>query len=298
MTIPLSTFTVQTKNLVPDIPAEELAAINLQQLILEAVRVYSHDLPEKVTVDVSGTGSRYYTIGTLLTRWIDEFSNVLGIEYPARPIADNATPVPLEPSDWNDDYRDGNNVQILHLPNHSPAATEKMRIRYTTLYQWLASSITQTVALDAHGFSEDNTIYQDAAGAWVAANSLIATHIVTDVADLDTFTAAELASDIPPAHFFAVCHKAACLACQAIAAKYSRTSDSTISADSVAHTSRSEQFAARAVEFCRLYAAGVGLGSGDKGSKAAPGTAEFVDWDTTPGWPGNRRFIFHGGDWR
>ena len=260
------------------------------------MRLYSTDLPEKTTLDVTGTGARYYAISAL-TGWDDEFSRVEAIEYPAATIASDEVPVYLEPEDWNDDYRSGANVRYLYLPNHAPAATEAMRIRYTVPYTWTAGTTTTAVSQTAHGFVLTDTIYHDGT-SWVKdASGLLATHAVTVVTDVNTFTAAELAANIPPAHFFAICHRAACLTCQSIAAKYSRTSDSTIGADSVNHPTRADQFAARAREFCKLYSDSLGLGSGDgKGGK--PGYAEFVDWDSTPGWPGNRRFIFHGGDWR
>lgn len=297
MTIQLSTFETQLKNLIPDIPTEELAQIDLQQQIKQAVQLYSRDLPELVTLDVSGDGGHYYAI-TALAGWNDEFSRIEKIEYPAAAIAGDETPVYLEPEDWDDNYRGGDNARYLRLPNHAPASTEAMRITYSMPYTWAAGSVTLSVAQAGHGFALNDTIYKNSAGVWVAdASGLLATHAVSAVADGDNFTAAELAANIPPAHFFAVCHKAACLTCQAIATKYSRTSDSTIGADSVNHPTRAQQFAARSREFCKLYAEALGLGSGD-GKGGQPGHAEFVDWDTTPGWPGSRRFIFHGGDWR
>lgn len=298
MTIQLSTFVTQLKNLIPDIPTEELSSLDLQQQIKQAVRLYSGDLPDYTTVDVSGDGGRYYAITTALTSWDDNFSWIEAIEYPAYAISDDNQPVTLEAEDWDDNYRDGSNVRYLYLPNHSPAAAETMRIKYTTPYTWTAGSVTEAVSQTGHGFSLNDTVYQDTDGTWGEDSSgLLATHSVSAVGTVDTFTAAELASNIPPAHFFAVCHKAACLTCQSISAKYSRASDSTIGSDSVNHPTRAEQFASRAREFCRMYAEALGLGGKD-GEKTAPGVAEFVDWDTTPGWPGSRRFIFHGSDWR
>lgn len=297
MTIQLSTFVIQLQNLIPDIPAEEQARIDLRQQIKQATRLYSRDLPERTTLDVTGDGGRYYAISSL-TGWDDEFSQIEAIEYPAAAIASDDTPVWLEPSDWDDNYRGGDNARYLYLPNHAPASTEAMRIRYTTPYTWTAGTVTVSVTQASHGFVATDTIYQDSAGQWVKdASGLLATHIVAAGPTTGTFTATEMAANIPPAHFFAICHKAACLTCQSIAAKYSRTSDSTIGADSVNHPTRADMFAARAREFCKLYSDALNLGQSDKGT-AQPGTAEFVDWDTTPGWPGNRRFIFHGGDWR
>lgn len=291
MTINLSTFRTQLKNLLPDIPTAEIAVIDLDQQVKQAVRLYSLDLPDDITEDVTGDGGQYYDI-SLLTQWQDGFSNILTIQYPAPDIATDETPTYLEPEDWDTSYYVGN-TRYLYLPNHSIAGSDAMRIKYTGFYKWTASSTTTTQTQTAHGFSVDDQIYQEAGTWYKDASGLIATHIVTAAPDADNFTAAELAANVPPAHFFAICHKAACLTCYAIAAKYSRTSDSTISADSVNHPTRAEQFSARAKEYCRMYTDTLGIGGGADGQGNA-GTAEFVDWDTAPGWPTSRDYIFHG----
>ncbi len=116
------------------------------------------------------------------------------------------------------------------------------------------------------------------------------------VADVDNFTAALLEADPPVQDFFAICNLAAGLCAQAIADRYSRTSDSTIAADSVDHLSRADQWSRRAGELMRLYADHLGIG-GDDGT-TTHGTGAFVDWDTTPSWPNGRRFLFHGQETR
>lgn len=289
MTIPLSLFVTQVRNLIPDIPAGELSALDLQQHIKQAVRQYSLDAPDDKTLDLAGTGSRYYAV-TGLTGWQDSFSQILSAQYPAPSIASNDTPQYLAPDDIIDDYYDGA-TRYLYFPNHSPAAGEAVRMRYTVPYVWTAGTNATAVTQAAHGFAAGDTVYLDT--IWIKdASGLLATHAVGTNPPAGSFTALELETNIPEAHFFAVCHKAACNICYAIAAKYSRTSDSTISADSVNHTSRAEQFSARARELCKLYSATVGAGDGDK--QGGKGHAEFVDWDTEPNYPQGRQFIFHG----
>jgi len=102
-----------------------------------------------------------------------------------------------------------------------------------------------------------------------------------------------LVADVPPADFFAICHYAAGLCCQALAAKFAKSKDSTIAVDSATHSPKSTDFAARAQEFFNLYNAHMGIGAeGAEGLKAA---GEFVDWDTTAEWPAGRSYLFRAG---
>jgi hypothetical protein len=100
-------------------------------------------------------------------------------------------------------------------------------------------------------------------------------------------------TDVPPADFYAVCYWAAGLCCQALAAKFAKAKDSIFDVDSATHGPKSESFAARAVEFFALYNNHLGIDTGPGAAGAANEAAgEFVDWDTMPGWPGSREFIF------
>jgi hypothetical protein len=168
---------------------------------------------------------------------VDDFSQILSIEYPAVTISNDDVPTYLEPEDWQDDY-EASGVVYLLLPNHTPAATETMRITYTAPYVW-ASSATET----------------------------------------------------PSKHFYAICALAAAYCCRAIAATYSNTSDPTINVDSVAHTTRAQEFRANAKEFEKVYRQALGLdGSGDVAASAA---GAFADWDTAPTWPAGRNYVYH-----
>lgn len=95
------------------------------------------------------------------------------------------------------------------------------------------------------------------------------------------------AVDTPVGDFYAICCLAASFCCAAIAARYSRTSESSLSADSVSHRSRGDMFASRAKEFDKAYRAHVGA--------RARGSAQFINWDTAPGWPSGRQYLYHRG---
>jgi hypothetical protein len=100
-------------------------------------------------------------------------------------------------------------------------------------------------------------------------------------------------TNTPGQDFYAICHLAAGLCCQAIATKYSRTSDSTITSDSVNHTPRSSQFAARAKMYIEFYEEHLGLGGDDGKPPFVQAAGAFVDFDTSPTWQPGRQFLFH-----
>lgn len=293
MTTALSLFQTQVGYQV-QATTGELPTVNLIEMVKGAVEEYSRDLPDFRVKDVTGTASRYYVLSTILDRWDEDFSRVVALEYPAAAIASNETPVYLEPEDWIDDFwAEVSSVQTRHLylPYHEPAATETFRVRYTLPYFWFAGSSTTAVAQASHGFSVDDYVYL-LSSTWFSTSDVRgATHRVSVVADTGNFTAAALVTDVPQPDFFAIANLAASLSCRIIAAKYASASDTTIGADSTAHSTRSAEYAARATDFRKLYRGHMGL---DVEDRTVQGSAEFVDFDTKPAWPQGRQFIYHG----
>lgn len=216
---------------------ELLSQDNMTEYIKAALEAYSGDRPDDITADVTGDGGKYYPIATALTGWAEDFSQVVSIEYPAATVASDEAPQMLEPDDWQDDYWFDDD-RYLYLPNHSPAATETLRIRYTVPYEFAAGS-----------------------------------------------------SDVPLQDFSAVCFKAACIACRAIATRYSQIGDTTLGVDSAAHVPKAQEFSKRADEYCGKYDEFFGLGEFAADSNKPAG--EFVDWDTAPGFPLGRDYVFH-----
>jgi hypothetical protein len=295
MAFELAEFLIQTKNAAPHIIDEEMADIDLNQQIKQAVSAYSQDKPDTVSSDFSGDGGKYYNLLSSLTSYEDGFSRIRTVSYIAATIADDELPNYLEPEDWDEDFYAGG-IRYLFFPNHSPAATETVRVTYSTVYSWSAGTTTTAVNQTAHGFSVNDYVYQNS--SWVSAGTgdtanLLATHQVTAVADVDNFTATALAVTVPEIDFFAICNKAACLICRSIAERYARTSDSTITADSVNHTTRSELFSNRADEFCNLYNAHMGIQMDSDGNKIEAGHAEFITFDDPVFFPDSRRLLFH-----
>jgi hypothetical protein len=298
MAFELEEFLTQVKNVAPEIiTASEIDDVSMSQQIKQAVSDYSQDKPDTTATDFSGDGGKYYNLLSTLTSYADGFSRIKTISYIAATLADDDLPEYLESQDWDEDFYAAG-VRYLFFPNHNPAATETVRATYTALYSWSAGTTTTAVNQSSHGFSVNDYVYQNSSSTWVSAGTgdtanLLATHQVTTVTDVDNFTATALAISIPEVDFFAVCNRAACLICRSIAERYARTSDSTITADSVNHTTRSQLFSDRADEFCQLYSDHMGIRMDSDGNKIEPGYAEFVDIDTSPNWPTGRQYLFH-----
>ncbi len=241
MSTAIGTFLAQADYLI-SADDDELAQAAREEMVRAAIERYNRDAPDTQTDDVTGDGGKYYGMAASLSSWEEGFSRIVKIEYPAADISADETPTYLEPEDWQEDYWkavSGTQTRYLYLPNHSPAATETMRITYTVPYEWSGTPP---------------------------------------------------AVDTPGQDFYAICDLAASFCCHAIATRYSRTSDSTIAADAINHTSRAAEFAARARELWARYKGHMGLDA----EIPVRAVGDFVDWDTAPGWPGSREFLFHG----
>lgn len=239
MATALSVFLAQVDALV-SAGDDILAEASRESMIKAALEQYNRDVPKTIAEDEAGDGGKYYVLagaGAVLANWVDGFSRIIDIEYPAVVVSEDGVPQYLEPEDWRSDYYVGS-LRYLFFPNHAPGATEAFRVTFSAPY--------------------------------VFAN---------EPEDTDT----------PTQDFFAICNLSASMVCEALAAKYSKTSDSTISADAVGHSKRGLEYAGRALEFRALYDQHVGLGD-DADVLAA---SKFADIDTFPGWPKGRQYMFH-----
>jgi hypothetical protein len=96
------------------------------------------------------------------------------------------------------------------------------------------------------------------------------------------FAGSPSAVDIPTEHYYPLCHLAACYACRSISAKYSRINDSPLGVDSAANTTKAQEFANRAGEYCKLYSSELNQMdiAGDGGGAGNLPASAFADWDT------------------
>ena len=119
--------------------AAKLTPIERDNFIQEAVKAYSKHRPREVVKDITGAGTYDYSIGTNLASWIDDFSIIKSIEYPA----DQRTPEYVDEDDYLI-YRKETDLFIRFLAD-SPTASQKIRVMYTALH--ILSEALNTVPL-------------------------------------------------------------------------------------------------------------------------------------------------------
>src|SRR3990167_4524583 len=111
-----------------------LADADLTIAVRAALERFGGDRPRELVAEFAGDGGQYYALTTALVSWRDGFSSILWIDYPAAVIASDEEPTLLDPAlDWTIFPAILSSVRTLYLyfPNHSPTASETIRIAYT-----------------------------------------------------------------------------------------------------------------------------------------------------------------------
>lgn len=129
-TTPAATILRVRRRLVDtDVDIQNLSDDTVDEAVLAALERYSQIKPGHSTVNITGDGTSFYAQSNL-TGFVDEWSEIMSLEYPAEAVSSTHTPIFLDPtSDWTW-YRDAS-TKYLWLPNHSPAATETVRVTFT-----------------------------------------------------------------------------------------------------------------------------------------------------------------------
>lgn len=102
---------------------------DLDDLVQAAVERYSQLVPGLATVNITGTGSRYYD-RDLLTGFVADWSRIEQVEFPARDVESSSVPQFLDIGSDIRWYRDGTDV-YLYLPSHQPSASQTLRVTFT-----------------------------------------------------------------------------------------------------------------------------------------------------------------------
>lgn len=133
MTTALTTFQAQVEILLGDDANTELSDHKIREMVKAAVERYSRDKPDEITEDESGDGGIYYDVANLLASWVEDFSRIISVQYPAEAITDDSQPQYLENDDWNDNYWQGGTRYLL-FNNVAPASGDTFRVTYTAPY--------------------------------------------------------------------------------------------------------------------------------------------------------------------
>lgn len=109
---------------------------------------------------------------------------------------------------------------------------------------------------------------------------------------LHSVTTSSTTSTINDGDFRAVCHLAGSFACRMLAARYAQLSEPTLQADSVAHSSKAQEYSARARELYKVYAQHIGADP----EVPPAGASVTQDWDRDFGWGEDK--LTHPRRWR
>ncbi len=118
--------------------------------IRQAVNNYSKQFPRRNIQDVVGDGGKYYVLTTLLTRWEEDFSEIISIDYDSGTrVADDIAPrfLSMDDEDWAFVWRSVSSVDTQHLflPHHSPTSSQTLTIWYTSRHVLDDSDSSSTV---------------------------------------------------------------------------------------------------------------------------------------------------------
>lgn len=106
--------------------------------VVAAIDRFSKDKARVITYDISADGSYEYTLPTTTgSEWIDNFSHILSIEYPA----DEQDPSYMDPNDYF--IYDNGTIKKLRFPNSSPASDKTIRMKFTT--KWRCDETTSNI---------------------------------------------------------------------------------------------------------------------------------------------------------
>jgi len=109
------------------------------QLIAEQSALhFSKDRPRKMLADITGNGTKVYTLTGTITGWVNRFSYFKKIEYPI-----NSDPKIYLQSDNYSIYESATDTEQLVLKNDSPSASQILRVTFTSNHTF--TDVTQTI---------------------------------------------------------------------------------------------------------------------------------------------------------
>jgi hypothetical protein len=289
MAYTLTQFKSKVSEIVQD-DAVKLSTSERDNFIQEAVKIYSKHRPSEVVREIAGDGTYDYAIADLKA-WVKGFSIIKQIEYPAN----QRDPEYVDEDDFM--IIEKATGQFLRFLEDSPSAAEIIRVIYTALHILIDAVVTVSIATPAvvsyaaHGLNPGDAIkfsttgalptgitagiiyYVIAAGLTSNAFEISATPGGAAINTSGTQSGAHTLqmNTIPAIDEDAVANLAASLCSGALASAYAQTSDSTITADSVDHRSKSQEFTSRAKMQKQNYLDHLGLKEGNVAPASAVG---------------------------
>lgn len=288
------------------ISTSSLSSEDTEEAIDAALLHYSKDLPRDIYGQFAGQGEYNYDIANVLDEWIDDFSVIKDIEYPVG----SQSPEEIEDIDWE-----------VYDPDSS---------EYTiSTASSAATSVTTATAAEALFFQQYNVVYiaDDSNNEinWASANGNTTTGEITlknalsnaytggsvkqrkalrflgytpssSEVVLVRYTTIHALTDsvdtIPTANYRAFSYLCASLAALMISAKYAKSSNSSIGADSVDYLSKVDEWRKVSEYYLDQYQSNIGIPA--DGTPLA--ASQTKDWDTFFAWGSD--YLFHNRRWQ
>lgn len=128
----MNRWVLQVQRVASDAAGVDVDAVDAELIgIVPALSLFSVDRPRDVVVESAGTGSQYLALPSSASGWVDGFSRVSNIEYPARQVP----PVFVDQQRWVV-TRDPSDVSVekLLLLDSTPSSSEYVRVWFSTAW--------------------------------------------------------------------------------------------------------------------------------------------------------------------
>lgn len=132
----LAPFLTRISEKIPGVSTDELTTLQRTANVNQAVREYSRHAPRSLVKDIAGDGSYEYT---LPTEWIEEFSSIQKIEYPAG-VSQNPEDATLAPETYGV-YKNAT-ASKLRFYSITPAAGKTIRATISVPHSVAAAAST------------------------------------------------------------------------------------------------------------------------------------------------------------
>lgn len=144
-TSPAAAITAVRRRIADNATTKLLPDEEVDEAIQSAVAEYARHRPDQLTEDVTGDGTSFYPLdggSAVLASWVEGFSVVRRVEYPAAAVSASHSPTFLDVDADVTIYRDATPLTYLWLTRHRPSATETVRVTYTSPRVLTASADT------------------------------------------------------------------------------------------------------------------------------------------------------------
>lgn len=267
----------------------------------EAVKEYSRAKPREIIDHFAGQDEYDYDIANLLPNWVDDFSNIKDIEYPA---GEQAAEI-IEDIDWEIYKPDPREYSIADIESEateivlSTVANALFFKKHDCIYikdetnseiNWAAADGNTTTGV----VTLKNAAANDYESATVSKRKVLrfpnhspAADEIIRVIYTATHTHSTDADTIPTIDYDAVVNLAAAIAALKVAAHFAKSADSSIGADAIDYITKAALWKDQADKYLGMYKEHLGIRDGEPAA-----ASKTKDWDLTYPWGSD--YLFHG----